>query len=46
VLAYQTGVQTLPPALLFSSWVLHDHPYEMVEAMAGGWSKIRGDNPL
>jgi hypothetical protein len=32
VLAYWTGVQTLPPAPLFSSWVLQDHRYEMVDA--------------
>jgi hypothetical protein len=31
-LAYRTGVQTLPPARLFSSWVLQDHPYRMVDA--------------
>jgi hypothetical protein len=46
VLAYGTGVQTLPPARLFSSWVLQDHRYEMVEAMAGSRSKTRNENPL
>ena len=46
MLDYWTGVQTLPPARLFSSWVLQDHRYEMVEAMAGGWSNTRHDNPL
>ncbi len=34
-LAYWTGVQTLPPARLFSSWVLQDHRYEMVDARVG-----------
>jgi hypothetical protein len=46
VLAYRTGVQTLSPARLFSSWVLQDHRYEMVEAMAGSRSKTRNENPL
>ena len=32
MLAYWTGVQTLAPARLFSSWVLQDHRYEMVDA--------------
>src|SRR5215218_9910490 len=31
-LACWTGVQILPPARLFSSWVLQDHAYEMVDA--------------
>jgi hypothetical protein len=31
-LAYWIGVQTLSPARLFSSWVLQDHRYEMVDA--------------
>jgi hypothetical protein len=35
VLAYWTGVQTLPPARLFSSRVLQDHRYEMVDAWVG-----------
>ena len=26
--------------------VLQDHRYEMVDAKAGGWSKIRHENPL
>jgi hypothetical protein len=46
-LAYWTGVQTLPPARLFWSWVLQDHRYEMVDARV--WMQVedvRGDNPL
>jgi hypothetical protein len=35
VVAYGTGVQTLPPARLFSSWVVQDHRYEMVDARVG-----------
>ena len=31
-LAYWAGVQTLPPARFFSSWVLQDHRYETVDA--------------
>jgi hypothetical protein len=34
-LACWSGVQTLAPARLFSSWVLQDHPYEMVDARVG-----------
>jgi hypothetical protein len=45
-LAYWTGVKTLPPARLISSWVHQDHRYEMVEAKAGGRSKMRRENPL
>jgi hypothetical protein len=45
-LAYRTGVQTLLPTRLFSSWILQDHRYEMVEAMAGSRSKTRRENPL
>src|SRR5829696_4923011 len=45
-LAYWTGVQTLPPARLFSSWILQDHRYEILEAMAGSRSKTRHENPL
>src|SRR5918999_1893369 len=45
-LAYWTGVQTLPPARVFSSWVLQDHRHEMVEAMAGSRSKTRRENLL
>jgi hypothetical protein len=37
-LAYWTGVQTLPPARLFSSWVLQDHRYEMVDARV--WKQV------
>jgi hypothetical protein len=35
VLAKRTGVQTLPPARLFSSWIHQDHRYEMVDARVG-----------
>jgi hypothetical protein len=46
MLAYWTGVQTLPPARLFSSWVLQDHRYEMVDARGfGGRSKTRREKP-
>jgi hypothetical protein len=38
-LAYWTGVQTLPPARLFWSWVLQDHRYEMVDARA--WRQVK-----
>src|SRR5919112_800980 len=38
-LAYRTGIQTLPPARLFSSWVLQDHPYEMVDARV--WRMVK-----
>jgi hypothetical protein len=40
-LAYWTGVQTLPPARLFSSWVLQDHRYEMVDARA--WKQVKDE---
>jgi hypothetical protein len=39
VLAYRTGVQTLSPARLFSSWVLQDHRYEMVDARV--WRQVK-----
>ena len=46
-LAYRTGVLPLPPARLFSSWVLQDHRYEMVDARRfGSRSKTRHENPL
>jgi hypothetical protein len=46
-LAYLTGVQILPPARLFSSWVLQDHPYETVDALGfGSRSKMGHENPL
>jgi hypothetical protein len=45
-LACWTGVQTLPPAPLFSSWVLQDHRYEMVDARARGRSKTRRKYPF
>ena len=41
-----TGVQSFPPARLFSSWVPRDHRYEMVDARAGGRSKMGRENPL
>jgi hypothetical protein len=40
-LAYWTGVQTLPPARLFSSWVLQDHRYEMVDARV--WRQVKDE---
>jgi hypothetical protein len=40
-LAYQTGVQTLPPARLFSSWVLQDHRYDMVDV--GVWRQVKDE---
>src|SRR5215218_10097546 len=40
-LAYWTGVQTLPPARLFSSWVLQDHRYEMVDARI--WRQVQDE---
>jgi hypothetical protein len=40
-LAYWTGVQTLPPARLFSSWVLQDHRYEMVDARV--WRQVEDE---
>ena len=40
-LAYWTGVQTLPPARLFSSWVLQDHPYELVDARV--WKQVKDE---
>ena len=46
MLAYWTGVQTLPPARLFSSWVLQDHRYEMVDAMAGGGQNEARQSPV
>jgi hypothetical protein len=41
VLAYRTRVQTLPPARLFSSWVLQDHRYEMVDARV--WRQVKDE---
>jgi hypothetical protein len=41
VLACWTGVQTLPPARLFSSWVLQDHRYEMVDARV--WKQVEDE---
>jgi hypothetical protein len=41
-LDYWTGVQTLPPARLFSPWVLQDHRYEMVDARVGRQVKDKG----
>src|SRR5215204_5450125 len=38
-LAYWTGVQTLSPARLFSSWVLQDHRYEMGDARV--WKQVK-----
>ncbi len=40
-LAYWTGVQTLPPARLFSSWVLQDHRYEMVDGRV--WRQVKDE---
>ena len=40
-LACWTEVQTLPPARLFSSWVLQDHRYEMVDAMV--WKQVKDE---
>jgi hypothetical protein len=40
-LAYRTWVQTLPPARLFSSWVLQDHRYEMVDARV--WKQVEDE---
>jgi hypothetical protein len=40
-LGYWTGVQTLPPARLFSSWVLQDHRYEMVDARV--WKQVKDE---
>jgi hypothetical protein len=40
-LACWTGVQTLPPARLFSSWVLQDHWYEMVDAKV--WRQVKDE---
>ena len=40
-LPYRTGVQTLPPARLFSSWVLQNHPYEMVDARV--WRQVEDE---
>jgi hypothetical protein len=40
-LAYGTGVQTLPPARLFSSWILQDHRYEMVDARV--WKQVKDE---
>jgi hypothetical protein len=40
-LGYWTGVQTLPPARLFSSWVLQDSRYEMVDATV--WRQVKGE---
>ena len=40
-LAYWTGVHTLPPVRLFSSWVLQDHPYEMVDARV--WKMVKDE---
>src|ERR687898_2754820 len=37
--AYRTGVHTLPPARLFSSWVLQDHRYEMLDARV--WKQVK-----
>jgi hypothetical protein len=45
VLAYRTGVQTLPPARLFSSWVLQDHRYEMVDARVWRQVKVEAREP-
>jgi hypothetical protein len=41
VLAYWTGVQTLPLARLFSSWILQDHRYEMVDARV--WKQVKDE---
>jgi hypothetical protein len=41
VLAYRTRHQTLPPARLFSSWVLQDHRYEMVDARV--WKQVKDE---
>jgi hypothetical protein len=40
-LAYWTGVKTLSPARLFSSWVLQDHRYEMVDARV--WRQVKDE---
>jgi hypothetical protein len=40
-LAYWTGVQTPVPARLFSSWVLHDHRYETVDARV--WKNVEDE---
>jgi hypothetical protein len=40
-LAYWTGVQTLPPGRLFSSWVHQDHRYEMVDARV--WRQVEDE---
>jgi hypothetical protein len=41
VLAYWTGAQTLPPARLFSSWVLQDHRYEIVDVRV--WRQVKDE---
>jgi hypothetical protein len=38
---YWTGVQILPPARLFSSRVVQDHPYEMVDARV--WKQVEDE---
>jgi hypothetical protein len=40
-LGYWTRVQTLPPARRFSSWVLQDHRYEMVDARV--WKQVKDE---
>ena len=41
MLAYWTGAQTLPSARLFSSWILQDHRYEMVDARV--WKQVKDE---
>jgi hypothetical protein len=41
-LACWTGVQTLPPARIFSSLVLQDHRYELVDARVWRMVKYEG----
>ena len=45
-LAYWTGVQTLPPARLFSSWVLRITATRWSMLGLGGRSKMGRENPL
>jgi hypothetical protein len=45
-LAYEPGFRLLPPARLFSSWVLQHHRYEMVDARVWKQVKEGRENPL